>query len=314
MDKDYLRSDELEGLPLAMDNQQTSRFNMVILDGKVVAQAVKNRVAERALAFEKSEGRKPGLGVIIVGEDPASQVYVRNKETACTSVNFYSEKLSLPETSSQEELLAAIQKMNTNSRIDAFLVQMPLPKHLSAEKALDAIDPLKDADGLHPVNLGYLWANRGRVVPCTPLGVMKILEYYQIPIKGKNCVVVGRSQIVGRPMAHLLTMADGTVTVCHSRTPNTVEITRNADIVVVAAGQRSLLGREDFKQGAIVVDVGIHGSGQGKGVTGDVRFNELDGWVSAATPVPGGVGPMTIACLLENTLKLAQMRVSVREN
>jgi methylenetetrahydrofolate dehydrogenase (NADP+)/methenyltetrahydrofolate cyclohydrolase len=202
--------------------------------------------------------------------------------------------------------------MNINPKIDAFLVQMPLPAHLSTEKALDAIDPLKDADGLHPVNLGYLWANRQRVAPCTPWGVMKILEYYQIPVRGKKCVVVGRSQIVGRPMAHLLTMADGTVTICHSRTPNTNEITRDADIVVVAAGQRNFLGRQDFKQGAVVIDVGIHGSGQGMGITGDVRFNELDGWVAAATPVPGGVGPMTIACLLENTLKLAQLKQSCK--
>lgn len=281
---------------------------MLILDGKVVAQEVKARVADMALQFAKKTGRKPGLGVIIVGDDPASHVYVRNKEMACAAVNFHSEKIDLPGNATEADLLRVIEAMNKNPLIDAFLVQMPLPKHLSAEKALDAIDPMKDADGLHPVNLGYLWANRRRVAPCTPWGVMKILEHYKIPIKGKSCVVVGRSQIVGRPMAHLLTMADGTVTLCHSRTHNTSEITSNADIVVVAAGQRHLLGREDFKQGAVVIDVGIHGSGQGKGVTGDVRIQELEGWVSAATPVPGGVGPMTIACLLENTLTLAQLR------
>ncbi|MEY4617201.1 MAG: methylenetetrahydrofolate dehydrogenase / methenyltetrahydrofolate cyclohydrolase [Pseudomonadota bacterium] len=281
---------------------------MLILDGKQVAQAVKSQVASAALEFEKKVGRRPGLGVIIVGDDPASHVYVRNKELACATVNFYSEKMDLPENATEAELLKGIEAMNKNQLVDAFLVQMPLPKHLSSDKALDAIDPMKDADGLHPVNLGYLWANRKRVAPCTPWGVMKILEHYKIPIKGKNCVVVGRSQIVGRPMAHLLTMADGTVTVCHSRTANMSEITRHADIVIVAAGQRHLLGREDFKQGAVVVDVGIHGSGQGKGVTGDVRFQELEGWVSAVTPVPGGVGPMTIACLLENTLTLAQLR------
>lgn len=280
---------------------------MLILDGKLVAQAVKSRVAEMAVDFEKKVGRKPGLGVIIVGDDPASQVYVRNKETACASVNFHSEKLTLSENATESDLLAAIESLNKNPLVDAFLVQMPLPKHLSTDVALDAIDPMKDADGLHPVNLGYLWANRKRVAPCTPWGVMKILEHYQIPVKGKKCVVVGRSQIVGRPMAHLLTMADGTVTVCHSRTQNMRQYTQNADIVVVAAGQRHLLGREDFKEGAVVIDVGIHGSGQGKGVTGDVRFQELDGWVQAATPVPGGVGPMTIACLLENTMTLAQL-------
>jgi methylenetetrahydrofolate dehydrogenase (NADP+)/methenyltetrahydrofolate cyclohydrolase len=284
---------------------------MLILDGKIVSQAVKTQVAEKALLFQQKMGRKPGLGVIIVGDDPASQVYVRNKELACASVNFHSEKLDLPASATEADLIKTIETMNKNPLIDAFLVQMPLPKHLSAEKALDAIDPMKDADGLHPVNLGYLWANRQRVAPCTPWGVMKILEHYKIPIKGKNCVVVGRSQIVGRPMAYLLTMADGTVTVCHSRTPNTSKITQQADIVVVAAGQRHFFGREDFKQGAVVIDVGIHGSGQGKGVTGDVRFSELEGWVSAATPVPGGVGPMTIACLLENTLTLAQMKAEM---
>lgn len=281
---------------------------MLILDGKVVAQKIKLQIAERALDFEKKVGRKPGLGVIIVGEDPASQVYVRNKETACGAVNFHSERIQLSVSSTEAELLQSIQSMNQNSLVDAFLVQMPLPPHLSAHRILDRIDPMKDADGLHPINMGYLWVNRQRVAPCTPWGVMKILEHYQIPIKGKKCVVVGRSQIVGRPMAHLLTSADGTVTVCHSRTPNMREFTKEADIVVVAAGQKHLLGREDFKQGAVIVDVGIHGSGQGKGVTGDVRFSELEGWVSAATPVPGGVGPMTIACLLENTLTLAQLK------
>jgi methylenetetrahydrofolate dehydrogenase (NADP+)/methenyltetrahydrofolate cyclohydrolase len=281
---------------------------MTILDGKVVAQEVKFRVAERAFEFEKKMGRKPGLGVIIVGDDPASHVYVRNKEAACASVNFHSEKIDLAGSCSEVELLQAIESMNKNSLVDAFLVQMPLPKDFSTDIALDAINPKKDADGLHPVNLGYLWANRMRVAPCTPWGVMKILDHYHIPIRGKSCVVVGRSQIVGRPMAHLLTMADGTVTICHSRTLNMKDVTSQADIVVVAAGQRQILGREDFKQGAVVIDVGIHGSGQGKGVTGDVRIHELEGWVSAATPVPGGVGPMTIACLLENTMILAEMR------
>ncbi len=279
---------------------------MLILDGKAVAQKMKSIIAVRALEFAKQVGRKPGLGVIIVGEDPASHVYVKNKEMACQAVHFHSIRLQLPSSTTKEELLQAIQKMNQNELVDAFLVQMPLPPHLSSEIILDAIDPLKDADGLHPINMGYLWVNRQRVAPCTPWGVIKILDHYQIPIKGQSCVVVGRSQIVGRPMAHLLTMADGTVTLCHSRTPNLREKTRQADIIVVAAGQRHLLGSDDFKKGATIIDVGIHGSGQGKGVTGDVRFSELEGHVAAATPVPGGVGPMTIACLLENTLILAQ--------
>ena len=281
---------------------------MLILDGKIVAQSVKAQVAMGSLQFSQKVGRRPGLGVVIVGDDPASHVYVRNKELACASVNFYSVKIELPISSTELELLNVIDKMNNDPLVDAFLVQMPLPKLISSEKILDAIDPLKDADGLHPINLGYLWANRQRVVPCTPWGVMKILDFYNISVSGKNCVVVGRSQIVGRPMAHLLTMADGTVAITHSRTSNLSELTRAADIVVVAAGQKHLLGQKDFKQNAVIIDVGIHGSGLGKGVTGDVRFTELDGWISAATPVPGGVGPMTIACLLENTLVLAKLR------
>lgn len=283
---------------------------MKVLDGKVVAQKVKADVAVRALEFQKKYGRQPGLGVIIVGDDPASHVYVRNKELACAAVNFYSDKITLAGSAVGSELLQAIEGMNKNPLIDAFLVQMPIPAHLPSEQILDAIDPLKDADGLHPVNLGYLWAHRQRVIPCTPSGVMKILEHYDIPVKGKHCVVVGRSQIVGRPMAHLLTMANGTVTVCHSQTSNMRQFTQTADIVVVAAGKRHLMGREDFKKGAVVIDVGIHGSGQGKGVTGDVRYDDLVNWVEAATPVPGGVGPMTIACLLENTLLLAERAAS----
>lgn len=286
---------------------------MLILDGKAVAQAVKLQVAEKALKFREIHHRKPGLGVILVGDDAASHVYVRNKELACESVHFASEKITLPSQASEKELFSAIQSMNTNPLVDAFLVQMPLPSHLSAEGALEAIDPNKDADGLHPVNLGYLFVNRPIVAPCTPWGVMKILEFYQIPIRGKKCVVIGRSQIVGRPMAHLLTMADGTVTLCHSHTKDLASYTREADIVVVAAGKKHFLGRDDFKKEAVVVDVGIHGSGQGKGVTGDVRFSELDGWVAAATPVPGGVGPMTIACLLENTLRLAERRAKIKK-
>lgn len=284
---------------------------MLVLDGKQVAQKEKERISSEARAFELRRGRKPGLGVIIVGEDPASHVYVRNKQMACEQAHFYSEKAYLPASADEEEVLKVIESMNQNPNIDAFLLQMPVPSALSSERLLDAIDPSKDADGLHPVNLGYLWVNRPRVKPCTPLGVMKILDYFGVSIQGKNCVVVGRSQIVGRPMAHLLTMADGTVTLCHSRTERLRDFTQKADIVVVAAGRRHLLGREDFKKGSVIVDVGIHGSGSGKGINGDVRFDELEGWVAAATPVPGGVGPMTIACLLENTLALACFRESL---
>jgi methylenetetrahydrofolate dehydrogenase (NADP+)/methenyltetrahydrofolate cyclohydrolase len=283
---------------------------VLVLNGKLVSQIVKAEVEKKVKEFHEIYKRSPGLGVIIVGDDPASHVYVKNKENACKQVGMHSVRWDLPEDSSEAEILRVVHQMNQNSEVDAFLVQMPLPKHINSEKILDAISPLKDADGLHPSNLGMLWANRPLVIPCTPWGVMKILEHYQVKVGGKHCVVVGRSQIVGRPMAHLLTQADGTVTVVHSRTANLYKYTREADLIVVAAGKKFLLGRDDFKKGSIIVDVGIHGSGQGKGggVSGDVNMDGLEGWAEAVTPVPGGVGPMTIACLLENTLKLAQHR------
>jgi methylenetetrahydrofolate dehydrogenase (NADP+)/methenyltetrahydrofolate cyclohydrolase len=281
---------------------------MLLLDGKLVAKSVRDVTALRAQEFKAKYGRSPGLGVIIVGDDPASHIYVKNKETACAQVGFHSLRVQLPASITESELLAEIKQMNQRSEVDAFLVQLPVPKHIRTEVILDAIDPMKDADGLHPVNLGLLWANRMRVAPCTPWGVMRILQHYNISVSGKSCVVVGRSQIVGRPMAHLLSQADGTVTICHSKTPNLSELTRKADVVVVAAGKRAFLGREDFNENSIVIDVGIHGSGTGSGVCGDVRFSEIKDFVKAATPVPGGVGPMTIACLLENTMTLSELR------
>jgi methylenetetrahydrofolate dehydrogenase (NADP+)/methenyltetrahydrofolate cyclohydrolase len=283
---------------------------VLVLDGKLVSQIVKAEVEKKVKEFHEIYRRTPGLGVVIVGDDPASHVYVKNKENACKQVGMHSIRWDLPIDSSEDEILKAVYQMNENPEVDAFLVQMPLPRHINTEKILDSISPLKDADGLHPANLGLLWANRPLVVPCTPFGVMKILEHYQIRVSGKHCVVVGRSQIVGRPMAHLLTQADGTVTVVHSRTTDMYEFTRKADLIVVAAGKKFLLGRDDFKKGVVVVDVGIHGSGQGKPgkISGDVNMEGLEDWAEAVTPVPGGVGPMTIACLLENTLKLAQHR------
>ena len=287
---------------------------MIVLDGKVVANELKAKLKTEAEKFFDKNGRKPGLGVIIIGDDPASHVYVKNKERACESVHFISKKIALSSSANQSEVINAIKVMNADSQIDAYLIQMPLPSHLNSELLLDMIDPLKDADGLHPVNMGYLWVGRKRVTPCTPWGVVKILNHYNIPVKGKSVVVVGRSQIVGKPMAHLLTSLDATVTVCHRYTVDLHEITTRADIVVVAAGQRQMFGRKDFKKCAIIIDVGIHGSGQGHGVVGDVRYSELEDWATGATPVPGGVGPMTIACLLENTLILAKMRANEIES
>jgi methylenetetrahydrofolate dehydrogenase (NADP+)/methenyltetrahydrofolate cyclohydrolase len=284
---------------------------MIILDGKKVSQARREALKPRIASFEQKAGRPPHLVVVLIGENLASQVYVRNKIKACEAVGMRSTKIELPATLSQQALEDTVRKLNENPNIDGILVQLPLPKGLHEEPILEILSPEKDADGFTFRSLGYLWGGKPFVAPCTPSGVMSILEFYQIQPAGMKAVVIGRSNIVGKPMAHLLMMADATVTICHSKTKNLSEYTREADLVVVAAGRKHLLGREDFKKDAIVIDVGMHGSGEGQGVTGDVRFDELDGWVKAATPVPGGVGPMTITTLLENTVTLAEKRLKL---
>ncbi len=283
---------------------------MIILDGKTVAETVKNSLKLRIEAFQSRFGRVPHLAVVLVGEDPASQVYVRNKVKSCESTGIKSSKIVLPVNVSQDELNRTVKNLAQDDGVDGILVQLPLPKNLSEEQILEILPPDKDVDGFTYQALGYLWAGRPFVAPCTPSGVMTILKHFGINPSGMKAVVVGRSNIVGKPMAHLLTSADATVTVCHSKTPNLSDYTKSADIVVVAAGKKHMLGKDDFKKDSIVIDVGIHGSGQGGSVTGDVRFAELDGWVKAATPVPGGVGPMTIATLLENTVTLAEKRLA----
>jgi methylenetetrahydrofolate dehydrogenase (NADP+)/methenyltetrahydrofolate cyclohydrolase len=283
---------------------------MLILNGKLVAESRFARLKTKLETFNAKHASPPGLAVILVGENPASQVYVRNKTKVCGDLGMISRQLNLPATSSQAELEAKISELNDDPLIHAILVQLPLPKHLNEEKALDKIKATKDADGLHIENQGLLWAGRPRIIPCTPNGVMAIFEHYDILLKSKKAVVIGRSQIVGKPMANLLLSADATLSICHSKTTNLFDYTREADIVVVAAGQPRFLGREAFKKGAVVIDVGMHrphaGEYAGK-LCGDVRFEELDGWVSAATPVPGGVGPMTIQMLMENTFHLAEL-------
>ena len=282
---------------------------MLVLDGKLVSEARREALKPRVQAFNKKAGRAPHLVVILAGDMVASQVYVRNKVKACESIGMKSTRLDLPATVSQAELNKVLDQLNDDDSVDGILVQLPLPKGLDEDEINRRLNPSKDSDGFTFECLGRLWAGQKFVAPCTPQGVMSILEYYRIPVAGKNAVVVGRSMIVGKPMAHLLTEADATVTICHSKTKDLGSFTRNADLVVVAAGRRHLLGREDFKQGAVVIDVGMHGTGDSKALAGDVRFSELEGWVEAATPVPGGVGPMTITTLLENTLWLAERRV-----
>ncbi|UYL10035.1 bifunctional methylenetetrahydrofolate dehydrogenase/methenyltetrahydrofolate cyclohydrolase FolD [Bdellovibrio sp. SKB1291214] len=283
---------------------------MLVLDGKEVSNQVRSSLVPRIAAFKTKNGRAPHLAVIIVGEDAASQVYVRNKKASCEKIGMTSTIHALRTDTTQEELTEMIQTLNNDADVDGILVQFPLPKHLSSDEVLKTVSPLKDADGLTYSSLGYFFAGSPLVKPCTPQGVMTILKHYNINVEGMNAVVVGRSNIVGKPMAMLLSEANATVTICHSKTKNLSQFTRNADLVVVAAGKAQLLGKEDFKKDAIVVDVGMHGSGQGGKLCGDVRFSELQGWAKAATPVPGGVGPMTITTLLENTCLLAEKRAN----
>lgn len=283
---------------------------MQILDGKAVAEARRAQIKSRCEKLRVSLGRAPGLAVILVGEDPASQVYVANKIKACREAGIESLEQRLPASVTVDQLKKAIETLNKNPQVDGILLQLPLPKQLNAEEAIGWISPRKDADCLTAENLGYLWSGRPITTPCTPSGVMVILEHYGIPVAGKNAVVVGRSNIVGKPMAHLLSQADATVTICHSKTKNLRDHLKKAEIVVVAAGRPEFLGKEDFAEGSVVIDVGIHRkpSADGKSkLCGDVRFKELEGVVHAVTPVPGGVGPMTITMLLENTVRLAEL-------
>jgi methylenetetrahydrofolate dehydrogenase (NADP+) / methenyltetrahydrofolate cyclohydrolase len=288
---------------------------MIRLSGTDVAKHRQTELRRRIENFSQKAKRKPGLAVIIVGQDPASQVYVRNKVKTSVSLGLESFHFELPASVTQSELVEKVRELNRDPRVDGILVQLPIPKHISQEAVLDAILPEKDPDGLTFGNLGLLVAGRKRVAPCTPWGVMAILEHYKVSLAGKHAVVVGRSNIVGKPMAQLLLDANATVTVCHRYTKDLASVTAQGDVVVVAAGQPRFLGREAFKKGAVVIDVGIHrpetGDFAGK-LCGDVRFEELDGWAEAATPVPGGVGPMTIQMLMENTVRLAELALGDR--
>lgn len=281
---------------------------MILLNGKDVAEARRLKLQPRVAAFTKKAGRQPGLVVILVGDDPASQVYVGNKIKACEKAGFYSREERLPATATMDEVKRVIHKLNEDPKVDGMILQLPVPKQLKSDELIECISPEKDADCLTAANLGRLWSGRALTTPCTPWGVMAILEHYKISVAGKNAVVVGRSNIVGKPMAHLLIQANATVTVCHSKTKDVPAFTRAADIVVVAAGQPEMLGKGDFKKDAVVIDVGIHRNeiNGKKSLCGDVRLGEIQDIIQAGTPVPGGVGPMTISMLLENTLVLAE--------
>ncbi len=277
------------------------------IDGKKISAEIRGEIREACAAFVAERGYAPGLAVVIVGEDPASQVYVRNKKRACEEVGFYSEGYELPESTTQEELNALVDKLNADEKIHGILVQLPLPKHLNETEVLLRIRPEKDVDAFHPYNVGKIMIGNPDFLPCTPAGVMALLERSGIEIAGKKCVVIGRSNIVGKPMAMLLLHANGTVTVCHSRTKDLAAVTREADILVVAIGRADFVGADMVKEGAVVIDVGMNRRADGK-LTGDVNFEEVEPIASAITPVPGGVGPMTITMLMQNTLTAAKMR------
>ena len=279
-----------------------------IIDGKAISAAIRAELKEETEAFFQKNGFRPGLAVIIVGEDPASQVYVRNKRRACDEVGFYSEAYELPAETTQEELNALVDRLNQDDAIHGILCQLPLPKHLDENEVILRIDPKKDVDAFHPVNVGRIMIGDYAFLPCTPAGVMALLERSGIEIAGKECVVVGRSNIVGKPQAMLLLHANGTVTVCHSRTKNLAEVCRRADILVAAIGKADFFGGDMIKEGAVVIDVGMNRRADGK-LTGDVDFESVAPKASYITPVPGGVGPMTITMLMKNTLTAAKQRV-----
>ncbi len=280
----------------------------VLIDGKKIAAEVRGEIAAETAAFKKRHGFAPGLTVIIVGEDPASQVYVRNKKRACEEVGFASRVIEMPEQTTEAELLAQIDALVKDDAVHGILVQLPVPKHISEEAILRAIPPHKDVDAFHTENVGKIMIGDFEYLPCTPAGVMELLRHENIDPAGKECVVVGRSNIVGKPMAMLLLHANGTVTVAHSRTKNLAEVTRRADILVVAVGRAEFITGDMVKDGAVVIDVGMNRKADGK-LCGDVDFASVEPKASAITPVPGGVGPMTITMLLRNTLTAAKTAV-----
>lgn len=274
-----------------------------ILSGKEVSKRIKDELKNENAEL-KNKGIYAGLAVVLVGDDSASKVYVNNKKKACEEIGIYSEEHLLPADTAEEDLLALIEQLNKNPKISGILVQLPLPEGLDEEKVINSIDPKKDVDAFHPINVGKIMIGNYDFVPCTPAGIMELIKESGIDICGRECVVVGRSNIVGKPMSMLLLHANGTVTVCHSRTKNLAEKTKNADILVAAVGIPNFITGDMIKAGAVVIDVGINRLENGK-LTGDVDFESAEKKASAITPVPGGVGPMTIAMLMKNTLKAA---------
>jgi methylenetetrahydrofolate dehydrogenase (NADP+)/methenyltetrahydrofolate cyclohydrolase len=283
---------------------------MHLLNGKELAQKLQQEMTQEVTEL-KEKGLQPGLAVILVGEDPASQVYVRNKERAANNIGMYSLVYRLPETTSEADLIAKIEELNHDDKVHGILVQLPLPKHINEDLVLDTIDPAKDVDGFHPMNLGNLFAGKPTMIPCTPAGIMELIKLSGMDLAGKNAVIIGRSNIVGKPMAHLLLQANATVTICHSKTKDLPKVAKQADVLVVAIGRANFVTADFVKEGAVVIDVGINRDENNK-LTGDVKFDEVAPLTSYITPVPGGVGPMTITMLMRQTIDAAKRKENVR--
>lgn len=281
-----------------------------LIDGKALSQKMQAELGRKVERLKEQHGIIPGLAVILVGDNPASQVYVRNKERSALEAGFKSETLRLSESISQEELIDIIHQYNEDKSIHGILVQLPLPQHINDKKIILAIDPKKDVDGFHPMNTGHLWSGRPMMVPCTPAGIMEMFREYHVDLEGKHAVIIGRSNIVGKPMAQLLLDKNATVTLTHSRTRNLSEVTKEADILIVAIGQGHFVTKDFVKEGAVVIDVGMNRDENGK-LIGDVVFEQVAEVASMITPVPGGVGPVTITMLLEQTYQAALRSVSL---
>ena len=281
----------------------------MIIDGKTIAEKIKNDLKTEILEL-KSKGIIPTLAVVLVGENSASKIYVRNKKKACEEIGIYSEEFNLPENTSEDELIDLIEKLNSNSDINGILVQLPLPLHISEIKIAEAVNPIKDVDVFNPVNTGKLLSGNADLIPCTPKGIAELFDYEKISLKGKHCVIIGRSNIVGKPLAMLMLQKDATVTICHSKTKNLEKICQNADIIIAAIGKPKFITKNMVKNGCVIIDVGINRNKDGT-ICGDADFEEVKNIASYITPVPGGVGPMTIAMLLENTIITTKMQNNI---
>ena len=280
-----------------------------LIDGKLVASKIREEIKDRVAEIKSKHSRIPGLAAILVGEDPASEIYVRNKRKACEDVGIYSEEHKLSGDIAQEDLLKLINRLNGDENINGILVQLPLPEHIDDSTVLNSVSPEKDVDGFHPINAGLLFEGKPRFIACTPHGIIKMLEFYDIDIEGKNAVVLGRSNIVGKPASMLLLQKNATVTICHSRTRNLDAVLKSADLIVAAIGRAHFVTRKMVKKGSIIIDVGINRLDDGK-LVGDVDFENVKDISSYITPVPGGVGPMTITMLLWNTVVSLEQSVS----